>query len=141
MSHRLVSVMLAVLVLTTSVGLTVQRLTCNLSGRSMVAVSVPGRADLRGCTEELVPATSQATDNCCDFSQQVHKLSVAVHELVTKVLLLAPLPATVAALELAWPAGPALVFSQTTAPRWFAADSSPPLGGRGLLVFVCTLVV
>ncbi len=133
--------MLAVLVLTTSVGLTVQRLTCNMSGRSMVAVSVPGPADLRGGTEEMVPAKSQAADNCCDFSQQVHKLSVAAHELTAKVLLHAPLPATVAAFELAWPAGRALVFSKAPAPRWFAADSSPPLGGRRLLVFVCTLVV
>jgi hypothetical protein len=58
--RRFVSLMLAVLVLTASVGLTVQRHTCRMSGRSKVDVTVPGRAPLRGCNNELVKAKTSA---------------------------------------------------------------------------------
>jgi hypothetical protein len=133
--------LLAVLVLITSVGLTVQRLTCRMSGRSTVAVSVAGRADLHGCAGELAPATPTAKDNCCDFSKQVHKLTLPTHEQVSKILIPPPL----LALEipaLSWPRLAAVARLKDGGPRWFAADSSPPpLGGRGLLAFVCTLVV
>ncbi|MDO7852070.1 hypothetical protein [Hymenobacter convexus] len=140
--RRLVSLLLAVLVLTTSVGFTVQRLTCRMSGRSTVALSVAGRADLRGCTADMMPAKPVAKkDNCCDFSKQLHKLSTPSHELAVKVLVPAPALA-LAPLGLAWPQ-PALVpLAPANMPRWFAADSSPPpRGGRGLLAFVCTLLV
>ena len=139
--RRLVSLLLAVLVLTASVGLTVQRLTCRMSGRTTVALSVTGRAALHGCTGEMAPTTPAAKDNCCDFSSHLHKLSLPAHADVVKVLV--PTPEFVAwQPALAWPMAPAVVMPAASGPRWFAADSSPPpLGGRGLLAFVCTLVV
>ncbi len=139
--RRLVSLVLAVLVLTTSVGLTVQRLTCRMSGSTTVAVSVTGRAELRGCMGELAPTTPTAKDNCCDFSQHLHKLSLPVHELAAKGLVPAQLLA-VATPDLAWPMVAVAATVTGSGPRWFAADSSPPpRGGRGLLAFACTLVV
>ncbi|MGY3090332.1 hypothetical protein ACVWYF_003387 [Hymenobacter sp. UYAg731] len=140
LSHRLVSVLLAVLVLITSVGLTVQRLTCRMSGQSTVAVSVAGRAELRGCLGELAP--TKARDGCCDFSKHEHKLSSPAHELAAKVLV--PVPALLlAAPALGWPVAPGAGGALAGAgPRWFAADASPPpLGGRALLAFACTLEV
>lgn len=140
--HRLVSLLLAVLVLVTSVGLTVQRLTCRMSGQSTVAVSVAGHAKLRGCLGELAPATPKAADGCCDFSKQEHKLNSAAHELAAKALV--PVPALVAVVPaMTWPAPAAAVASlAASGPRWFAADASPPpLGGRALLAFACTLEV
>lgn len=140
--RRLVSVVLAVLVLITSVGLTVQRLTCRMSGTSTVAVSVAGRAELRGCMGELAPAISKAADGCCDFSKHEHKLNSPVHELATKILV--PVPALLATLpQLSWPVSKAAAVSlAANAPRWFAADASPPpLGGRALLAFACKLEV
>ncbi len=139
--RRLVSLLLAVLVLTASVGLAVQRLTCRMSGRSQVEVSVPGQLALRGCAGHLAPATPVAKDGCCDFSSHLHKLSAPAHELAAKVLVPAPLlvvlmPAT------AWPVAAHELAPAMRGPRWFAADSSPPpRSGRGLLAFVCTLVV
>jgi hypothetical protein len=139
--RRLVSVVLAVLVLITSVGLTVQRLTCRMSGRSTVAVSVAGRAELRGCLGELAPATPKAADGCCDFSKHEHKLNSPVHEMAAKILV--PVPALLAPLpQLSWPVSKAAVSLAARAPRWFAADASPPpLGGRTLLAFACMLEV
>jgi hypothetical protein len=137
-----VSLLLAVLVLITSVGLTVQRLTCRMSGQSTVAVSVGGRAELRGCMGKLAPATPKAADGCCDFSKQEHKLNSAAHELAAKVLV--PVPTMVAVVPpLAWPTFTTSAVSlAATGPRWFAADASPPsLGGRALLTFACTLEV
>ena len=139
--RRFVSLLLAVLVLITSVGLTVQRLTCRISGHSTVAVSVAGRAELRGCLGELAPATPKAADGCCDFSKHGHKLSSPAHELAAKILV--PVPALLAvAPALTWPAPTAAASPAAGAPRWFAADTSPPpLGGRALLAFACTLQV
>ena len=140
--RRSVSLLLAVLVLITSVGFTVQRLTCRLSGLSRVAVSVTDSANLRGCVAGLAPATSVAKDHCCDFSKQLHKLSVPAHELTAKVLLPAPLVAVVGTSALAWPVSPTVTLRANESPRWFAADSSPPpRGGRLLLAFACILVV
>ena len=144
LSRRFVSLLLAVLVLITSVGLTVQRLTCRMSGQSIVAVSVVGGTELHGCMGmgELAPATSKAQDGCCDFSKHQHKLSSPVHELAAKTLVPTPsMPAIVPPLS--WPAPTAAVgLLATGGPRWFAADASPPpLGGRTLLAFVCILEV
>ena len=142
MLRRLVSVLLAVLVLITSVGLTVQRLTCRTSGQSTVVVSVAGRAELRGCMDELAPATPKVQDGCCDFSKQEHKLSSPAHELAAKILV--PVPVLLMAVPSSgWPIAPATEFSMIgTGPRWFAADTSPPpLGGRALLAFACILEV
>ncbi|GAA4020719.1 hypothetical protein GCM10022409_00240 [Hymenobacter glaciei] len=140
--RRSVSMLLAVLVLITSVGLTVQRLTCRLSGQSTVAVSVAGRAELRGCIGELAPTTSKAKDGCCDFSKHEHKLTSPAHELAAKILV--PVPALLGLVpSMSWLVAPAGVAALAGAgPRWFAADASPPLlGGRELLAFVCTLEV
>ena len=140
--RRLVSIVLAVLVLITSVGLTVQRLTCRMSGTSTVAVSVAGHTELRGCMGELAPTTPKASDGCCDFSKHEHKLTSPVHELAAKILV--PVPALLAVVpSLNWPVSTGTNVSlATTGPRWFAADASPPpLGGRALLAFVCTLEV
>jgi hypothetical protein len=139
--RRFLCLLLAALVLTTSVGLTVQRLTCRMSGRSTVAVSVAGHADLRGCTGEAAPATPTAKDNCCDFSKQLHKLSSPVHELTAKIIAPAPLLAVLPRKN-AWRALAPAASAVASAPRWFAADASPPpRGGRGLLVFVGKLEV
>lgn len=140
--RRLVSLLLAVLVLITSVGLTVQRLTCRMSGQSTVAVSVAGHGELRGCLGELAPTTPKAADGCCDFSKQEHKLSSPAHELAAKILVPVPELAAIAPLQ-NWPMPQAAsVLRAATGPRWFAADTSPPpLGGRALLAFACTLEV
>lgn len=140
--RRLVSLLLAALVLITSVGLTVQRLTCRMSGQSSVAVSMSGRAELHGCMGELAPATPKAVDGCCDFSKQEHRLSSPVHELAAKILMPVPAMSVVVPL-LNWPALTADAVSLADAgPGWFAADASPPpLGGRALLTFVCNLEV
>ena len=132
--RRFVSLLLAVLVLTASVGLTVQRLTCRMSGRSTVTVAVAGAAgaDPAGCPGASAPTTLAAEGTCCDFSKQLHKLSVPAAELAAKTLPPAPLLVALAATALHWPA----------APTAFAADTSPPpRGGRTLLAFACTLVV
>ncbi|GAA3970795.1 hypothetical protein [Hymenobacter antarcticus] len=140
--RRSVSLLLAVLVLITSVGFTVQRLTCRMSGLSRMAVSVTGQADLRGCIGGRTPATPAAKDDCCDFSKQLHKLSVPAPELAAKILLPAPLQAIMGPSALAWPVSPTVTLLTNDSPRWFAADSSPPpRGGRLLLAFACTLVV
>ena len=140
LSRRFVSLLLAVLVLITSVGLTVQRLTCRMSGQSTVAVSVAGGTELRGCMGEL--ATSKVQDGCCDFSKHQHKLSSPVHELAAKILMPAPSMSAIVP-PLSWPAPTAAVgLPATDGPRWFAADASPPPpGGRTLLAFVCVLEV
>ena len=139
--RRVVSLLLSVLVLTSSVGLTVQRLTCRMSGRSVVSVAVAVQPAPRGCTGPIFAAQVKANDQCCDFSSHLHKLSAPAHELAAKVLVPVPmLAAWVPAL--AWREVAAMPLFETGSPRLFAADSSPPpLGGRGLLAFVCTLVV
>ena len=140
--RRSVSLLLAVLVLLTSVGFTVQRLTCRMSGLSRVALAVAGQADLRGCLGNRAPLTSVAKGNCCDFSQQVHKLSVPAPELAAKILLPAPLQVATGIADLVWPVSPTVTLLTYNGPRWFAADSSPPpRSGKALLAFVCTLVV
>ena len=139
--HHLVSLLLAVLVLTASVGLTVQRSTCRMSGRSTVDVLLAGQNTQRGCGGLLVPSWPILKDNCCDHSSHLHKLSAPAHELAAKVLVPVPLLA-VFTVAVVWPFVVAEEVPKTGGPHWFAADSSPPpRGGRGLLVFVCTLVV
>ena len=140
--RRLVSLPLAVLVLTASVGLTVQRLTCRMSGRSSVSLAVTGQSVPRGCIAPPATARLRANGHCCDFSSHLHKLSCPGQELAAKVLV--PLPwLAVGVPATSWRGvAAAQLLPEMVSPRWFAADSSPPpRGGRGLLVFVCTLVV
>jgi hypothetical protein len=139
--RRFVSLMLATLVLTTSVGLTVQRNTCRMSGRSQVQLSVPGQATLGGCAGERGAARPVAKDGCCDLSSHLHKLSTPVHELAAKTVV--PTPLLAACMPAAvWELAPVAPASVAATQCWFGAYSSPPpLGGRGLLAFACTLVV
>ncbi|HEX8328104.1 MAG TPA: hypothetical protein VF629_11230 [Hymenobacter sp.] len=139
--RRFVSLLLAVVVLTASVGLTVQRHTCRMSGRSKVNVTVPGRALPQGCNSQAATANTAVEDNCCDTTSHLHKLSAPAHELAAKVLV--PVPVLVARMpEMQWPPQSVTVALPGVGPRWLAADSSPPpLAGRELLAFVCTLVV
>lgn len=139
--RRLVSLLLAVLVLAASVGLTVQRQTCRLSGRSKVDVLVAGMAAAGNCGGQLAPARSFVKDNCCDVSSHLHQLTAPSQELAAKVLVPAPLLA-VWLPEATWARVPVVDDAEARALRWFAADASPPpRGGRGLLAFVCTMVV
>lgn len=138
---RLVSMLLAVLVLmlTASVGLTVQRHTCRMSGRSKVNVLVADVAAAGNCGSQSAPPLVK--DNCCDVSSHLHKLTAPAQELAAKVLVPAPLLA-VWLPEATWARLPVVDNAEARGPRWFTADASPPpRGGRGLLAFVCTLVV
>ena len=80
--RRFVSLLLAVLVLFASVGLAVQRHTCRVSGRSQVAVAMPGQLALGGCGGRPAPVRPAVKDSCCDFSSHVHKLSIPSQELM-----------------------------------------------------------
>ncbi|MDB5236295.1 MAG: hypothetical protein JWR44_3288 [Hymenobacter sp.] len=140
--RRFVSLLLAVLVLTASVGLTVQRHTCRITGRSKVGMSVTGQANQLGCGSQLAPVAPSAKDNCCDFSSHLHKLSVPAHQLAGKVLVPSPPLLAIWMAPMVWSMKLVVPAVVAAAPQWFAADSSPPpLGGRVLLAFVCTLVV
>jgi hypothetical protein len=139
--RRFISLVLAVLVLTASVGVSVQRHTCRMSGRSQVALSVAGPTVPGGCIGLQAPARPVAKDNCCDVSSHLHKLSTPAHELVAKVVVPAPLLAVLAPTP-TWPMPLLVAVPATSEARWIAADSSPPpRAGRALLAFVCTLVV
>ena len=156
-THRLLSALLALLVLATSVGLTAERHRCRISGRSTVALSLPGLASppAEGAPEAGKPGrpcgswpkapTKRRTRGCCDVSHSQHKLNAQSPAASLAKWLPSP--------PLAWP--PALL----PAPRWAglaaaplaagvavgtAANSSPPgvpRAGRTLLTLVCTLVV
>ena len=140
LSHRLFNLLLAVLVLAASVGLSVQHHTCRLSGRSKTLLTLPGQVSMAGCTS---PAGAAAfKDSCCNLDSHLHKLTTPAYELkagkvpVPSPLFVAVLPAQLwplplAARPLAGPAGA----------RWYAADSSPPRTGRQVLLLACTLVV
>ena len=125
--HRLLSAFLALLVLTSSVGLTVQRHTCRQSGHTTAGLifSTPHH----GC-----PPPRAASHRA------KAQLETAASDVVATKLLPAPLPALLPQLG-GWLLPPrAVVLLAPT--RWPADDASPPLrAGRRLLAFVCTLVV
>ena len=145
--HRLLSALLALLVRATSVGLTAARHRCRLSGRSTVALRLPGRvlpaAD--GCGRPAARAKRRPR-GCCDISHVLHKLDAkasagnAAHWLPTPPATLPPalLPAS------AWAglaAGAPLAAGVAVGT---AANSSPPgapRAGRVLLTRYCTLIV
>ena len=139
--RRFVGLLLAALVLTASVGLTVQRYTCRVSGRSNVAVSLTGQLPVRGCEPQAASAKFVSEDKCCDTSSLLHKLSVpAATEFAAKLL---PAPALAVWLSAPnWPVASLGWPEAANGQRWFAASSSPPpLGGRTLLSMVCSLAV
>jgi len=147
--HRLLSALLALLVLATSVGLTAERHRCRISGRSTLAFSLPSLASHEGnspADKPGRPCGKRRATGCCDISHLHHKLSAQSADaglakwlpepppLLPPALLPAPLWAgCVASAQLA--AGVAVGT---------AANSSPPgvaRAGRVLLVRHCTLVV
>ncbi|RZK47905.1 MAG: hypothetical protein EOO59_17230, partial [Hymenobacter sp.] len=78
--------MLALLVLATSVGLTAERHRCRISGRSTVALSLPGLASHseeapgpgkpgRPCGTQRSAAAKRRPSGCCDISHSQHKLN------------------------------------------------------------------
>ncbi|KAA9339104.1 hypothetical protein F0P96_00255 [Hymenobacter busanensis] len=144
---RLFSLWLALLVLTSSVGLTVQQHTCHISGQTQRAVVLtprhscaPPKAAAPGCKPAAVAARSTAVqDGCCAFSVQQHKMDAFGSVLLAKV----PVPALVAVLpKAAWaPVATAAVCGSPQAVFYATDASPPPLAGRALLAFVCTLVV
>lgn len=141
--HRLFSVWLALLVLTSSVGLAVQQHLCRQSGQRTTDIIF--QSARHGCPPTPVAAglhqdgKAHLTKSCCEFGADFHKLDTASAQLA---LVKVPAPA----LLPAWPAAPFPAFKAVTlhqpAARWYAADSSPPpLGGRALLTRVGVLVV
>ena len=139
LSHRLLSLLLAGLVLAASVGLTVQRHTCRISGRSTTRLALPGMGAADGCTL----AAPQVRDGCCDVAAQVHKLSSkAGHVQLAKVLVPTPLLLALPPVAQRWaPVAGARATAGARGVRWFAADSSPPASGRAVLLRGSKLVV
>jgi len=147
--HRFLSALLALLVLATSVGLTAERHRCRISGRSTIALSLPG---LASHSDETAPAKpgrpcgKRRASGCCDISHSQHKLNAQSSTAgfvkwlpdAPPVLPPAVLPAPFwAGLPLAAPLAASVAVGT-------AANSSPPgvpRAGRVLLTLVCTLVV
>ncbi len=147
--HRLVSALLALLVLATSVGLTAERHRCRISGRSTVALSLPGLAhsdDTPTPTKSGQACGKRRADGCCDISHSQHKLNAQSAD----AGLAKWLPGSPAALPLALLPTPLWAGQRVAAPLaasvavGTAANSSPPgvpRAGRVLLTRHCTLVV
>lgn len=144
---RLTSLWLALLVLTASVGLTVQQHTCHVSGKTQRAVVLtphhgcaPAGMATAGCQRPVPQPKANVKAGCCEFSAHHHKVDAAAHELgLSKI----PVPAFVAVLPtlLAWPR-PAAATAAAETGLLHAADSSPPpRAGRALLTFVGVLIV
>ena len=137
--HRLLSALLALLVLATSVGLTAERHHCRISGRSTEQLSLPGQRTVAGQA-----CGKRRTMGCCDISHVQHKLnaqsSVGFTKWLPAPLLLAPalLPTPT------WAGGVVAAPLATAVAVGTAANGSPPgvpRAGRVLLALVCTLVV
>ena len=128
--HRIFNLGLALLVLTASVGLRVQRHTCHFSGRSTATVRLPGAAALRGCDGRLASRPT-IRRNCCDFSSHLHQLNTPAAEYATTKVL-AP---NALALALPWPTAPEWPRAPVrrpiaNGPRWSAADTPEPPAGQ-----------
>jgi hypothetical protein len=148
--HRLLSALLALLVLATSVGLTAERHRCRISGRSTVALRLPGQAsheeNATAPGKPGRPCGKRRTSGCCDISHLHHKLNTQTPAAsLTKWL---PSPPQFG--PLAWLPAPLWASPEFAAPLaasvavGTAANSSPPgvpRAGRVLLTLVCTLVV
>ncbi|TVT37357.1 hypothetical protein FNT36_23420 [Hymenobacter setariae] len=147
--HRFLSALLALLVLATSVGLTAERHRCRISGRSTVALSLPGLAshsDETTPTKPGRPCGKRRASGCCDISHSQHKLNAQSSAAgFAKWLPEAP-PALPPAL-LPTPVWTGLSLRAPLAASvatGTAANSSPPgvpKAGRVLLTLGCTLVV
>ncbi|WP_303310890.1 hypothetical protein [Hymenobacter sp. BT730] len=143
--HRLFSAWLALLVLTASVGFTVQQHICRMSGQRTAELVFT--TPQHGCVSTMPKAEKPAAGKaqlkapCCDFKAHLHKLSVPGTEQAWSKLLV-PGPISVSFLEPIWPTAPSVSIARLLT-GWHASDSSPPLfrAGRDLLTFVCILVV
>ena len=149
--HRLLSALLALLVLATSVGLTAERHRCRISGRSTVALRLPGLAshDDEVATSPAKPGRpcgKRRADGCCDVSHLHHKLSAQSADAGLAKWLPKP-PQLLPPALLPEPVWAGFVSSAPLAISvavGTAANSSPPgvpRAGRVLLTRHCTLVV
>ncbi len=146
--YRVLSALLALLVLATSVGLTAERHRCRISGRSTVELSLPGfspKDDVGATTKPGRPCGKRRATGCCDVSHLQHKLNTQTPAAsLAKWLPAPPLLPPALLPEPVWP-GPASAARPVPAVAvGYAANSSPPgqcRAGRVLLAFVCTLVV
>jgi hypothetical protein len=156
--HRLLSALLALLVLATSVGLTAERHRCRISGRSTVLLSLPGLAHSddaaptqgklgNSCGNQRSVSAKRRTSGCCDISHSQHKLNAQSAAGLAKWLPTPPTSLPPALLPApVWPGlgeGVGLPLAASVAVGT-AANSSPPgvpRAGRVLLTLVCTLVV
>ncbi|NML66318.1 hypothetical protein HHL22_13985 [Hymenobacter sp. RP-2-7] len=153
--YRLLSAFLALLVLATSVGLTAERHRCRISGRSTVALVLPGGlghdAAAEAPTKPGQPcgtrklALAKRADGCCDISHVLHKLDAKQHAGGPTKLLPEPphwLPALLPALVWAGLGGTAPLAAGVAVGT--AGGPSPPgapRAGRVLLAFLGTLIV
>jgi hypothetical protein len=148
--HRLLSAFLALLVLATSVGLTAERHRCRISGRSTVALSLPGltpKEDAAPISQKGRPCGKRRNDGCCDVSHLQHKLNAQTPAASLTKWLPTP-PQLLPPALLPEPVWPGLLsagaYPVPAVAMGYAANSSPPgkcRAGRVLLTFVCTLVV
>lgn len=147
--HRFLSALLALLVLATSVGLTAERHRCRISGRSTVALSLPGLASHSNETTPAKPGRpcgKRRASGCCDISHSQHKLNAQSSAAgFAKWLPEAPpaLPPALLPVPL-WAGLPLAAPVAASVATGTAANSSPPgvpRAGRVLLTLVCTLVV
>ncbi|RZK44465.1 MAG: hypothetical protein EOO59_21860, partial [Hymenobacter sp.] len=147
--HRLLSAFLALLVLATSVGLTAERHRCRISGRSTVALVLPGLLGHpdgdspakpgKPCGNRQSALAKHRTTGCCDISHVLHKLDAKSQAGAAKwlpqppqFLPLALLPAPV------WAGLPTATLAASVAVG-AAANSSPPgalRAGRTLLTLI-----
>ncbi|MCC3158182.1 hypothetical protein LJ737_13115 [Hymenobacter sp. 15J16-1T3B] len=144
---RLTSLWLALLVLTASVGLTVQQHTCYVSGRTQRAVVLtphhgcaPAGLAQADCKRPSPLKKASVKNGCCEFSAHHHKVDASAHDLALGKV---PVPALVAVLPAApmWPQPAAAAVAAHTRILHAANASPPPRAGRALLTFVCVLVV
>ncbi|RZK48731.1 MAG: hypothetical protein EOO59_16685 [Hymenobacter sp.] len=149
--------MLALLVLATSVGLTAERHRCRISGRSTVALSLPGLASPtdeapspgkpgRPCGSQRSASAKRRPSGCCDISHSQHKLNAqSATAGITKWLPTPPqaLPPALLPTPL-WSGLLSMAPLAVAVAVGMAANSSPPgvpRAGRVLLTLGCTLVV
>ena len=152
---RLLSALLALLVLATSVGLTAERHRCRISGRSTVALVLPGLPGHpdgdaptrpgRPCDSQRSKLTKRRPTGCCDVSHVLHKLDASRHagaaakwlpELPQWQPALLPTPT--------WAGASGRCPLAASVAMGAAANSSPPgapRAGRVLLTLHSTLVV